>query len=76
MILFYMVNGFLKYYVLRLSGPKNRKRSTLAAIIAGLPVTLFVLQSIGQLTLRDTITLIILTFILCFYVARFSFLQI
>lgn len=51
----------------------DRKRISLAAVLSALPVILLALQSIGQLTLRDVVTLVILITLLGFYVSRLSF---
>lgn len=50
----------------------SRKRTALAAIGAGFPILCLLLQSIGQFSLRDLITLIALFGILLFYTDRAS----
>jgi Na+/melibiose symporter-like transporter len=74
-IIYQMSAILLKYYVRSLSGNKNKKRSFFSVIIALVPVSILVLQSIGQLTTRDIITLAVLALLTCFYITRFSFLQ-
>jgi hypothetical protein len=75
-IIIYRISSiFLKYYFTVLSGKKNNKRSFFSGIIALVPVTILILQSIGQLTTRDVITLVILAGVGGFYVTKFSFLQ-
>ena len=57
-------------------GKKNilRKRVTrprlVAVLVAGFPILLLVLQSIGQLTLRDTITACVIFLLAYFYIAK------
>lgn len=55
-----------------LSGLKLKPRTFLriAIIGAGFPVTLLVMQSIGGVTLRDILTLIVLFVVLDFYISR------
>lgn len=70
----YLFNVTLKRNVKALTSSANRrKRLSIAGILAALPVMLLALQSIGQLTVRDVITLVILISILGFYVTRISF---
>lgn len=53
----------------KIDGPRNNK---IAALCAGLPILVLVLQSIGQLTARDVLTVAILFVISLFYVVRSS----
>ncbi len=70
----YTFNVILKRNIKSLSTRENRrKRVSIAAIIAALPVMLLALQSIGQLTTRDVITIVILITVLGFYITRISF---
>lgn len=48
------------------------KRLIYSFLIAGYPVALLLLQSIGQLTLRDVITLTLLCAVFALYVTRNS----
>jgi hypothetical protein len=66
-------NTLLMRNIRSLNSKSNRKRLYLAGTIAALPVILLALQSIGQLTARDAITLVVLIFVLGFYVNRVSF---
>lgn len=49
-----------------------RRPRIMAGLIAGLPVMLLVLQSIGQLTFWDVVTVIAIFSIACLYVLRSS----
>jgi hypothetical protein len=49
---------------------EDRRQIKLAALCASLPILLLVLQSIGQLTLRDVITVGILFVLSYFYILR------
>lgn len=49
--------------------PVRRPRS-MAALVAGLPVMLLILQSIGQLTFWDVVTVIAIFCIACLYILR------
>jgi len=64
-----MVGGFLRQ--------RNRKlsRGTVItiAVITALPVLLILLQSIGQLSARDVITLILIILVLGLYVSKVGF---
>jgi hypothetical protein len=49
------------------------KRHKLAAMgIAGILTAMLVLQSIGQLTIRDTVTVMLFSVLLFFYVSKFG----
>jgi len=50
-----------------------RKSLVLTALVAAYPVTLLLLQSVGQLSTRDAITLTLLLIISGFYVSKSSF---
>ena len=72
-ILFFLINGYMKA---RVKGQpiQVRKRATaMAALLSLVPVILAALASLGQLTLRDAITIVVLGLVLAFYISRFSF---
>jgi hypothetical protein len=80
-ILFFIANYLLVVVLLGLFDgdiPSERKKSSkthprlVAALISGFPTLLFILQSIGQLTARDTITTLVIFLLAYFYVARIS----
>lgn len=48
----------------------RRRIAAFALLYASLPMLLLLLQSIGQLTIRDTITLFVLFGVLYFYITR------
>ncbi|HEX8763008.1 MAG TPA: hypothetical protein VF733_04610 [Candidatus Saccharimonadales bacterium] len=51
-------------------GMERRRGVRLAGLCAALPILLLVLQSIGQLTLRDVLTVTVLFGLSFFYIAR------
>ena len=53
--------------------PPTNKNLLFAGLLAGYPVMLLLLQSIGQLSARDVITLTLLLIISSFYVKKTSF---
>jgi hypothetical protein len=57
-------------YVLEKQGMGNKKSLKIAGLCASLPILLLVLQSIGQLTIRDVLTVGLLFVISYFYIAR------
>jgi hypothetical protein len=77
---------FLAFYasvMVVLASVRDRRRQTIigmqvlrpkivACLVAGFPVLLMVLQSIGQLTVKDVIMTAIICMISYFYVAKFS----
>jgi hypothetical protein len=67
--LFMLLIGGISF-VLRRRGLSRSKSIRMASFLAGLPIILLVLQSIGQLTPRDVITILALFVISYFYVSR------
>jgi len=57
-------------YLLELRGIGPKKRAKIAALCASLPILLLVLQSIGQLTVRDVLTMALLFVLSYFYISR------
>jgi low temperature requirement protein LtrA len=57
-------------YFLRVKGFTRRAAWAMATFIAMLPTLLLVLQSIGQLTIRDVATIVALFAIIYFYATR------
>lgn len=49
----------------------RRSRNRIAVLIATAPVTLLVLQSLGQLTIKDVLVISVLFIVGYFYVSRF-----
>jgi len=74
-LFFSIVSGLLRKNIRTLQDKHSRARRSLAAVIAALPVILLALQSIGQLTIRDAVTLLIMAVVLGFYVTRISLLK-
>jgi hypothetical protein len=71
-ILLYAVCGlFLTKFIPALS---QRPRRVLSGVVAALPVMLVLLQSIGQLTLRDFVIVTTLITLLMFYFRKIDFL--
>jgi len=63
-----LLSGIL--YLLGLRGVNNKKSIKIASLCASLPILLIVLQSIGQLTIRDVLTVLLLFAISYFYISR------
>lgn len=57
-------------FMLSMAGPLGRRQLKIGAIIAAVPVFLLVLQSLGQLTVRDVLTIVSLFAIAYFYLSR------
>jgi len=57
-------------YLLEWQGVGSKKSLKVAGLCASLPILLLVLQSIGQLTLRDVLTVALLFVVSYFYVSR------
>ncbi len=60
-------------YVFERRGWPKGRRIRGAILAAGIPVVLLVMQSIGQLTVRDLLTLGAIFGVLYFYLSRLSF---
>jgi len=58
------------YYVLQKRQMDSKKSLKLAALCSSLPILLLVLQSIGQLTVRDVLTVALLFALSYFYIVR------
>ena len=58
------------FYLLELRGVNSKKSLKIASLCASLPILLLVLQSIGQLTIRDVLTVLLLFAISYFYISR------
>jgi hypothetical protein len=56
--------------MLQWQGMGKARSMRLSALFAGIPILLLVLQSIGQLTVRDVLTIAVLLFVSYFYVTR------
>lgn len=56
--------------MLQWQGMAKARSMRLSALFAGIPILLLVLQSIGQLTVRDVLTIAVLLFVSYFYVTR------
>lgn len=68
-LLFTFLLSTISYFLER-QGVGGKKNLKIAALCASLPILLLVLQSIGQLTLRDVLTAALLFVISYFYVSR------
>ncbi len=70
-ILLFVVTLSLALYFFEFKKSMEHAKSVrLAALCSALPILLLVLQSIGQLTLRDVITMTILFVLSYFYIVR------
>jgi hypothetical protein len=56
----------------KIAGFSLRRPWVVAALVAGIPVLMLILQSIGQLTVRDVVTILVLFSVAYFYIARSS----
>ena len=56
--------------ILQWQGIAKARSMRLSVLFAGIPLLLLVLQSIGQLTVRDVLTIAVLLFVSYFYVTR------
>jgi len=57
-------------YLLERRGVVRNKSIQIAVLSAGIPLVLLVLQSIGQLTVRDVLTLTVLFVLSYFYISK------
>lgn len=71
-VLLLIIVWILGYVQLRAMGMSKFRSVRLAVLIAGLPVGLLLLQSIGQLTTRDIITILAFFGLAYFYIARIT----
>jgi hypothetical protein len=69
-VLLFAILLLIAFRLLRSRGQTSRASWGIATSIAALPTLLLLLQSIGQLTIRDMITIIALFAIIYFYVVR------
>lgn len=58
--------------LLRWQGVSAAKSWRISAVVVAIPTIILILQSIGQLTVRDVLTIAILLAVLYFYVSRSS----
>jgi hypothetical protein len=68
-LLFALLSSFAAV-LLRLQGIAVTRSWRIALIFAAVPIILLVLQSIGQLTIKDVLTIAVLLAISYFYVSR------
>jgi hypothetical protein len=59
-------------YLFELQGISLQKRRRIAVLCTGLPMSFLVMQSIGQLTLRDVATISIVFLLSYFYILRMT----
>lgn len=71
-LLLFIVLSLIIAFVAGKSGLSPNKRLRIGLIGSGIPVLLLVLQSLGQLTFRDTLAIFALFGIAYFYIARFG----
>ncbi len=57
-------------YILESRGVGSAKRLRMGVLCASLPILVLVLQSIGQLTVKDVLTVLLLFVISYFYISR------
>jgi len=69
-VLLFVLLSSLITIVLRTQGVGDSRSMKMGLILASVPLILLVLQSIGQLTLRDVLTIAVLFVISYFYVSR------
>lgn len=69
-LLLFLVIFLLISHILEKKGLPDRKRLKIAALGAGMPLVLLVLQSIGQLTVKDVLVLSVLFVLSYFYIVR------
>ncbi len=69
-VLLFVLLSTLITIVLRAQGTAEGKSLKIGLVLAAVPLILLVLQSIGQLTIRDVLTIGILFVISYFYVSR------
>ena len=69
-ILIFIVLGGLVTLMMGLRGPVGKKEVRIGAVAASVPVSLLVLQSLGQLTIRDVLAIVALFIMAYFYVSR------
>lgn len=69
-LLLFTILLYLIAFLLEKRGFSNRKSLRIAVLCAGVPIVLLVLQSIGQLTLRDVLVLSALFILSYFYMSR------
>lgn len=77
----FLIVPFLLIFILFLSagllilgrlGATKRVRLRVSLLVASVPVCLLILQSLGQLTLRDCLVIFVLVVMVYFYVLRFN----
>lgn len=66
-LLFISIAGFVPLLLGRLAG---RRVTKVGAVVAAVPVVLLVLQSLGQLTVRDMLAVVVLVSVAYFYISR------
>ncbi|HEV2403254.1 MAG TPA: hypothetical protein VGS08_03575 [Candidatus Saccharimonadales bacterium] len=66
----FSISFFGAYPVIRARGISHRARFGVATLLSALPTLLLILQSIGQLSLREAITIFAFFFIAYFYMVR------
>ena len=71
-VLLFVLLGSVIALALRYRGMPFRRALRLGIVLATVPVLLLVLQSIGQLTVKDILTILILFVVSYFYIARVS----
>jgi hypothetical protein len=69
-VLLFVLLSTIIMIILKTQGMADKKSLKMGLSLAGVPLILLVLQSIGQLTLRDVLTIGILFAISYFYVSR------
>lgn len=62
----------VSYAAMRSLGLRRLRGLRLSLVGAGLPVSLLLLQSIGQLTLRDVLTILVFFMLAYFYISRLA----
>lgn len=70
LLIFCVLTALISYLVSIRSGVYGRQQVRIGAFGAALPTLLLVLQSVGQLTMRDALTIVAVFVIAYFYLAK------
>lgn len=71
-VLLFIVTASLASFALGSLQISRQKKTKLVVVVATVPVLLLVLQSLGQLTVRDVLAVTVLFGVAYFYISRFS----
>lgn len=71
-LLLFLFLAFVFYGIVRWRGVSGGRSMGLAFLLAGMPTILLALQSVGQLSWRDIVTIIVLFSVVYVYMSRMS----